>query len=117
VKPFERVAARRVAKTATENAARAQRERAPELKHLDDPKPTDRLFPARQTKVLNTVLEETGLKEDREGQSRTAYSLRHTYISMRLLEGADIVKRRAIGTPYRRRIGTPLQCPDQRRGA
>jgi hypothetical protein len=27
------------------------------------------------------------------------------------------VKRRAIGTPYRRRIGTPLQCPDQRRGA
>ena len=27
------------------------------------------------------------------------------------------VKRRAIGTPYRRRIGTPLRYPDQRRGA
>jgi integrase len=55
-----------------------------------DPKPTDRVFPARQTKMFNKVLAETGLKEDREGQPRTAYSLRHTYISMRLLEGADI---------------------------
>ena len=27
---------------------------------------------------------------DREGQRRTAYSLRHTYICMRLMEGADI---------------------------
>jgi len=30
---------------------------------------------------------------------------------------AKYVKRRAIGTPYRRRIGTPLRYPDQRRGA
>jgi len=30
------------------------------------------------------------LKTDREGNERTAYSLRHTYISMRLMEGADI---------------------------
>jgi hypothetical protein len=29
-------------------------------------------------------------KFDREGNRRTAYSLRHTYISMRLMEGADI---------------------------
>ena len=54
------------------------------------PKPTGRLFPTRQTKLLNTILAETGLKEDREGQRRTAYSLRHTYICMRLMEGADI---------------------------
>ena len=27
---------------------------------------------------------------DREGQPRTAYSLRHTYICLRLMEGADI---------------------------
>ncbi|MEJ7928230.1 hypothetical protein WG908_15895 [Sphingobium sp. AN641] len=30
------------------------------------------------------------MKKDREGSPRTFYSLRHTYISMRLLEGADI---------------------------
>jgi hypothetical protein len=35
-------------------------------------------------------LKRTGLKLDREGLPRTAYSLRHTYISMRLMEGADI---------------------------
>jgi integrase len=27
---------------------------------------------------------------DRDGKPRTAYSLRHTYICMRLMEGADI---------------------------
>jgi len=36
------------------------------------------------------VLEEEDLKIDREGQRRTAYSLRHTYICLRLMEGADI---------------------------
>jgi hypothetical protein len=30
------------------------------------------------------------LKFDRDGNRRTAYSLRHTYICMRLMEGADI---------------------------
>ena len=30
------------------------------------------------------------LKFDREGKPRTAYSLRHTYICLRLIEGADI---------------------------
>ena len=30
------------------------------------------------------------LKTDREGNHRTAYSLRHTYICLRLMEGADI---------------------------
>ncbi|HSV04370.1 MAG TPA: site-specific integrase [Phenylobacterium sp.] len=60
------------------------------LVERNDPQPLDRLFPARQTKLLNTVLGEIGLKTDREGQPRTAYSLRHTYICMRLIEGADI---------------------------
>ena len=32
----------------------------------------------------------TGLKFDREGNRRTAYSLRHTYVCFRLMEGADI---------------------------
>jgi len=40
--------------------------------------------------LLKTVLVEEGLQFDREGQRRTAYSLRHTYICLRLMEGADI---------------------------
>jgi len=36
------------------------------------------------------VLNELDLKIDRDGQRRTAYSLRHTYICFRLMEGADI---------------------------
>jgi hypothetical protein len=36
------------------------------------------------------VLDEQGLKADREGLRRSAYSLRHTYICLRLMEGADI---------------------------
>ena len=39
---------------------------------------------------MNSILDEEDLKFDREGQRRTADSLRHTYISMRLSEGADI---------------------------
>ncbi len=54
------------------------------------PETTDRLFPTGQHKRFNKLLGELGWKEDREGARRTAYSLRHTYICMRLLEGADI---------------------------
>jgi integrase len=35
-------------------------------------------------------LERAKLKRDRDEKPRTAYSLRHTYICMRLMEGADI---------------------------
>ncbi len=54
------------------------------------PGPTVRLFPHRHRELWNKVLDELGMKKDREGNARTAYSLRHTYISMRLMEGADI---------------------------
>ena len=54
------------------------------------PKPTDLVFPKTHHELLNDILDEEKLKFDREGQRRTAYSLRHTYISMRLMEGADI---------------------------
>jgi integrase len=54
------------------------------------PKPTDRLFPGLRHHHLNAVLDEQGLKKDREGLRRSAYSLRHTYICLRLREGADI---------------------------
>ena len=54
------------------------------------PSPTDLVFGKVQRELLNTVLGELGLKQDRDGNPRTAYSLRHTYICMRLMEGADI---------------------------
>jgi integrase len=60
------------------------------LKKRNSPQPTDRLFPKNQRDLLNTILEEEGLKVDRDGNQRTAYSLRHTYICFRLMEGADI---------------------------
>lgn len=78
VRPFERIRERLAKKAKGEG-----RQSVPL-------KPTDKLFPSRQTKLLNAVLDETGLKRDREGQPRTAYSLRHTYICFRLMEGADI---------------------------
>lgn len=52
--------------------------------------PTAKLFPRFQRDLFNTLLAELDLREDREGQRRTAYSLRHTYICLRLMEGADI---------------------------
>lgn len=51
---------------------------------------TTLLFGKVQRELLNTILDELGLKYDRDGNVRTAYSLRHTYICMRLMEGADI---------------------------
>lgn len=54
----------------------------------NQPQPTDRLFPSYQRELLNSILREEGLKVDREGNRRSAYSLRHTYICLRLLEGA-----------------------------
>lgn len=51
---------------------------------------TDKLFPRFSYELFNKVLDEENLKFDREGQRRTPYSLRHTYICLRLMEGADI---------------------------
>lgn len=56
----------------------------------NQPEPTDRLFPVDHKKQFNRILEQQGLKTDRQGNRRTLYSLRHSYISFRLLEGADI---------------------------
>lgn len=54
------------------------------------PKPEDLVFEKSPRELLNTVLVDLKLKHDRNGNVRTAYSLRHTYICFRLLEGADI---------------------------
>jgi integrase len=54
------------------------------------PQLTDLVFPGNHIKLFNNLLDRTKLKFDRDGKPRTAYSLRHTYICMRLMEGADI---------------------------
>jgi integrase len=54
------------------------------------PQPTDPVFPGNHLKQFNRLLENSELKLDRDGKPRTAYSLRHTYICMRLMEGADV---------------------------
>ncbi len=53
-------------------------------------KPTDKIFGKTPRIQMNEILEELNLKHDRDGNVRTAYSLRHTYICLRLMEGADI---------------------------
>ena len=58
---------------------------APEYPELRDP-----VFPGNHVRLFNGILERANLKRDRDEKPRTAYSLRHTYICMRLMEGADI---------------------------
>lgn len=60
------------------------------MKERNQPNLTDRLFPVDHKKQFNRILSELDLKTDRQGNRRTLYSLRHSYISFRLLEGADI---------------------------
>ena len=60
------------------------------MKARHKPEPTDKLFPKDHKKQFNRILEEQGLKFDRQGNRRTLYSLRHSYISFRLMENADI---------------------------
>lgn len=46
-------------------------------------RPTDKVFPGNHVKLFNRLLEREKLKVDRDGNARTAYSLRHTYICLR----------------------------------
>ncbi|MEW6019345.1 MAG: hypothetical protein AB1760_14870, partial [Pseudomonadota bacterium] len=60
------------------------------LSKRGSPAAADLIFGKVQRQLFNAVLAELDLKHDREGNVRTAYSLRHTYICLRLMEGADI---------------------------
>jgi len=60
------------------------------LVERNTPEPSDPVFPKSHLTLLNRILDELGLKLDRDGNRRTAYSLRHSYICFRLMEGADI---------------------------
>lgn len=83
VHPFERLLSRERLKTVTTEDGETTEKRA-------TPEPNDLIFPNEFKKMFNNLLTENDLKFDRHGKPRTAYSLRHSYICFRLLEGADI---------------------------
>jgi integrase len=60
------------------------------LRKRNNPRPADRLFPKTHRALFNAILQKLQLKYDRDGNRRDAYSLRHTYICLRLMERADI---------------------------
>ncbi len=92
VRPFERLKARKRPPHATGNGRKSVNPDGPADKPdaWKLPEPTDLVFPKFHRELLKTILDEEKLRADRDGRPRTAYSLRHTYICLRLLEGADI---------------------------
>lgn len=93
VKPYERLLARPLPGLPQGKRARKRRGEDPDDPIQETayyPQPNDPVFPGNHIKLFNGVLERAKLKKDRDGNRRTAYSLRHTYICMRLMEGADI---------------------------
>ncbi|MDV6333267.1 site-specific integrase [Asticcacaulis sp. 201] len=87
---YERLLARAKPAPKVKLTARQRRAGGIVIAEPDYPQPKDPVFPGNHIKLFNNLLERQGLKEDRDGQLRTAYSLRHTYICLRLMEGADI---------------------------
>jgi hypothetical protein len=57
---------------------------------IELPQPNDKVFPGNHIKLFNRILKANNLKFDRDGKPHTFYSLRHYYISQRLMEGAEI---------------------------
>jgi integrase len=94
VRVYERLLARAKPVQGETRRQRQQRRKVggepPPPPAVEYPKPTDMLFPGNHIKLFNNLLDRIGLKLDRDEKPRTAYSLRHTYICMRLMEGADI---------------------------
>jgi integrase len=87
VRPYQRLLGR--AKPVPNGERKAAEKSGVELKPRL-PELTDPVFPGNHIKLFNGVLRRSKLKLDRDDNPRTAYSLRHTYICMRLMEGADI---------------------------
>ena len=93
VKPYKRLLARPLPglyQSKPVQLPTGEADDAPEREEVRFPQPTDHVFPGNHIKLFNGVLKRAHLKKDRDGNRRTAYSLRHTYICMRLMEGADI---------------------------
>jgi integrase len=89
VRPYERLLARAKPVPQGRKKDREKLEAANLIPEPQYPQPTDPVFPGSHVKLFNNLLARTSLKLDRNGKKRTAYSLRHTYICMRLMEGAN----------------------------
>ena len=89
VRPYERLLNRPKPTRGKQKRNRSTKNLNPTLE-AQYPDPADPVFPQLHTKMFNELLKKTKLKLDREGHARTSYSLRHTYICLRLMEGADI---------------------------
>lgn len=93
VEPFRRVLERRAKELKNSSEGQSQTASSDEAKtESRQLLPTDRLFPRYDRDSFNAILHELGLKRDRNGRVRTLYSLRHTYISMRLMDGAKPIQ-------------------------
>jgi integrase len=96
VRPYQRLLDRAKPVQAESRRQKQRRRReglptyASEPPPLEYPQPIDPVFPGNHVKLFNGILDRAKLKRDRDEKPRTAYSLRHTYICMRLMEGADI---------------------------
>ena len=89
IRPYERLLNRPKPTRGKQKRNRSRKNPNPVLEP-EYPQPTDPVFPQLHTKMFNQLLARTNLKKDRDGKPRTSYSLRHTYICLRLMEGADI---------------------------
>jgi integrase len=89
VRPYQRLLNRAKPKRGLQKRNRSKNNPSPILPD-EFPAPTDKVFPGDYLKLFNRILDKHELKLDRDGNPRTAYSLRHTYICLRLMEGADI---------------------------
>ena len=96
VRPYERLLHRPKPAQVDSRRERQRRRREGLPQLADEPPPPeypdamDPVFPGNHVRLFNGVLARARLKRDRDEKPRTAYSLRHTYICMRLMEGADI---------------------------
>ncbi|MGY4303838.1 integrase [Bradyrhizobium sp. USDA 4369] len=88
VVPYERLLSR--AKYVPQGRVRERLRRPRPAAPPQYPQSTDPVFPGNHIGQFNRLLEKCELKLDRDSKPRTAYSLRHTYICMRLMEGADV---------------------------
>jgi integrase len=89
VRPYERLLNRPKPTRGKQKRSRSKKNPALSLP-VELPELTDKVFPGGHLKLFNRILAKAKLKLDRDGKPRTAYSLRHTYICLRLMEGADI---------------------------
>jgi integrase len=98
VRPYERQLNRQKPTRGRQMRNRSRKNPNPSLP-VELPEPHDPVFPGGHLKLFNRILAKAKLKTDRDGKPRTAYSLRHTYICLRLMEGRICIRSPKIAEP------------------